>query len=206
MNVCNISPSIIDDRGTTNTGWRTGKKSGPPGYLKDYIPPIGWIAIGLKAFDMYDNGDNTWIGTNNSIGEWYIGYHGVRSLESIQKIYDEGFRRGDEQYYKNYPNINPLTQLLYPICGEGAYFMPDIEEAKKNSSLFSYNGYNYRIVFMCRINPYEVRIADIGNNKEYWIVEADKLGDMNGKKRINIVRPYRILLSKEDIIENKNNY
>ena len=35
---------------------------------------------------------------------------------------------------------------------------------------------------MCRINPYEVRIADIGNNKEYWIVEADKLGDMNGKK------------------------
>ena len=38
---CNISPSILDDKGTTNTGWRIGAKSGPPGYLKDFIPPIG---------------------------------------------------------------------------------------------------------------------------------------------------------------------
>ena len=60
--------------------------------------------------------------------------------------------------------------------------MPDIEEAKKFTSLFLYNGYNYRIVFMCRINPYKVRIADIDNNKEYWIVERDKLGDLNGIK------------------------
>ena len=133
----------------------------------------------------------------NNIGEWYIGYHGVRSVESIQKIYDEGFRSGYKQHYKNAPNINPLTKSLYPLCGEGAYFMPDIEEAKKYTTLFSYNGYNYRIVFMCRINPYKVRIVDIGNNKEYWIVEADKLGDLNGQKSTNVVRPYRLLICKE---------
>ena len=55
---------------------------------------------------------------------------------------------------------------------------------------------------MCRINPYAVRIADIGNNKEYWIVEADKVGDLHGKKPSNTVRPKRILFLKE-IPQNK---
>ena len=197
INACNISPSILDDQGNAITGWRIGHKCGPPGYLKDFIPPIGWTAIGLKVYNMYDNEDNTWVGTNNSIGEWYIGYHGIQTLNSIQKIYDEGFRRGNKQHYMNTPNINPLTISSYPLCGIGAYFMPDIEEAKKYTSPFSYNGYKYTVVLMCRINPYKVRIADIGNNKEYWIVEADKLGDLNGKKSTNVVRPYRLLICKE---------
>ena len=50
---------------------------------------------------------------------------------------------------------------------------------------------------MCRVNPYKVRIADIGGGKEYWIVEGDKLGDLFGQRRIGEVRPYRILVSKE---------
>ena len=50
---------------------------------------------------------------------------------------------------------------------------------------------------MCRVNPYKVRIADIGNGNEYWIVEGDKLGDLFGVRRIEEVRPYRILVLKE---------
>ena len=49
---------------------------------------------------------------------------------------------------------------------------------------------------MCRINPYKVRIADIGNNQEYWIVTADKLEDLFIVKRTEEIRPYRILVMK----------
>ena len=52
------------------------------------------------------------------------------------------------------------------------------------------------VILMCRINPYKVRIDNIGNNCEYWIVKADKLGDSNGIKRTDEVRPCRILVSK----------
>ena len=95
LNKCNISPFILDDQGNAVTGWRINKKSGPPGYLKDYIPPIGWTGIGLKVVNIYDKMDNAWIGINNSVGEWYIGYHGVHTIEAIQNIYNEGFRRGN---------------------------------------------------------------------------------------------------------------
>ena len=66
---CKISPYILDHKGDAYFGWSEGAKSGPKGYLKDYIPPIGWTAIGLKALNIYDNGDNAWIGTNNSPSE-----------------------------------------------------------------------------------------------------------------------------------------
>ena len=196
---CFISPSIIDDMGTTNIGWRRGAKSGPYFYLKDYIPPEGWTAIGLKVVNLYDDGNNEWLGTKNTRGEWYIGYHGVKTIESIQNIYKQGFRRGDGQVHENDPNINPLNNYIYPYCGKGVYFTPDINEAKSYAQFIEYNNYNYKIVFMCRINPLYIKIADLGNNKEYWIVEGDKLGDLNGKKRSDVVRPYRILFMKERI-------
>ena len=168
-----------------------------PGYLKDYYPPIGWTAIGLKVANLYDNGDITWLNNNNSNGEWYIGYHGVKTIEAIQGICYEGFRRGDGQRYMNNNNINPLNNNLYPICGEGVYFSNEINEANKYTMPIPYNGNIYRIVFMCRVNPYKVRIADIGNQKEYWIVDGDKLGDLFGHKRSDEVRPYRILVLKQ---------
>ena len=205
FNKCNIKASILDDSGTTKTGWGINEKRGPPGYLKDYIPPIGWTGIGLKAKNIYDSGDNSWIGSNNSPGEWYVGYHGVKGVVAIQNIYSEGFRRGERQFHQNSSNINPLTNMKHDLCGVGVYFTPDIMEANTYTAPIAYNNYNYRIIFMCRINPYKVRIADIGNNKEYWIVEGDELGDLNGKKRSDAVRPYRILFSKNKITDDKKN-
>ena len=46
---------------------------------------------------------------------------------------------------------------------------------------------------MCRINPESVRICNVGDNNERWIVNGDKLNDINGRKRDEEVRPYRIL-------------
>ena len=40
--------------------------------------------------DQYDNGNNTWIGMNNSPGEWCVAYHGigrfVRSSDNVKNI------------------------------------------------------------------------------------------------------------------------
>ena len=61
-------------------------------------------------------------------------YHGVKQVESIQKIYIEGFRRGEGQAHKDDNNINPLSNKLYPKCEEGVYFTPNISEAKTYTS------------------------------------------------------------------------
>lgn len=51
---------------------------------------------------------------------------------------------------------------------------------------------------MCRINPYKVRIASLGINKEYWIVNGNKIDEKYGSSKPDEVRPYRILLFKEN--------
>ena len=121
-------------------------------------------------------------------------YHGVRTIEAIQGICKNGFRRGNRQKYKNSDNINPLNKEFVPKIGEGVYFTKDINEALRYTEPILYNGNNYRIVFMCRVNPNEVRIADVGGGKQYWIVDGDKLSDLFGHERSDVVRPYKILV------------
>ena len=193
---CKIPLDKFDPRGDCTFGWRIGKKSGPPGYLKDYIPPYGWIGIGLKVINLFDNGNNDWIGTSNKYGEWYIGYHGTQCMYSVCGIVKQGFKRGYGQAYKYSPNLNPLTNRIYPLCGVGIYFTPDINEAKKYTKIIYYNGCKYRVVFMCRINPYKVRIS-LTNNNEYWIVNEDNLNNYFVSKQTDEVRPYRILIFEE---------
>ena len=199
---CKIDKEILDDTYNRRSGWRTND-SGPKEYLKKYHPPKGAIGIGLKVALLYpkENINKYWLGDDNNEGEWYIAYHGVKSIEAIHNICKEGFRRGDGQNYRNSDNKNPLSNKKYHKCGEGVYFTNEIDEAKKYAKPIDYNKNQYQIIFMCRVNPYEVRIADIGNNQEYWIVKGDKLGDLYGKKRSDQVRPYRIIVSKVE----KNN-
>lgn len=195
VNECKIPLEMLDYRANClNYSWRlNNKKSGPFGYLKDYFPPIGWFGIGLKVLDLYDNGNNAWLGSSNQKGEWYTAYHPIKNINSIISILINGFRRGPFQGNKFLDNKNPLTNLLCPKCGEGVYFIPDINEAIKFTYKYKYLENEIRIVLMCRINPYSVRFAQIEKNNERWIVNGDKLNDPNGKKRIDEVRPYRIL-------------
>ena len=201
-NKCNVPLEMIDFNFICVNQWQVGRKTGPKGYEKEYYAPEGWIGIALKVLNKYDNGDNTWLKNDNSEGEWYNAYHPIKSLESIRGILDNGFRRGPYQDCKDEININPLTQFLYPKCGKGVYFIPDIIETKVFSPPFNYLGDKFRLAFMCRVNPKKVRIADIGLGQESWIVNGDKLDDPLGKKREDEVRPYRILvyLEKESII------
>ena len=61
-----LRADMLDPEGNRNSGWAVGEKRGG----KDYEPPIGWNGIGLKVKGKFDNGNNTWIGMDNSPGEW----------------------------------------------------------------------------------------------------------------------------------------
>ncbi len=185
---------LLDDEGNClDNSWRIGKKSGPPEYLKNYYSPQGWFAIGLKVFNLYDNGDNTWLGMRNKKGEWLTAYHPIKSINSINSILINGFRKGPFQKLEYFYNINPLTNHLFPKCGKGVYFNPDINIIKMVAKTFNYLGNIFKIALMCRINPYAVRIAKLPNDVESWIVNGDELNDPYGRRRDNEVRPYRIL-------------
>ena len=58
------------------------------GYLKNYSPPLGFIGIGLQVFNLYDNGDNTWIGNKNKPGELVLAstYGNIKLMETLAAI------------------------------------------------------------------------------------------------------------------------
>ena len=191
-----ISPSIFDSRGDRSSDWGINEKRGPPQHLMVYDPPIGWKGFGLRVWDQYDNGDNTWLGYSNVEGEWYIAYHGTGDSFVVKNIIEKGFQSGSGQRYKNSNNMNPLSNGNKPICGEGVYVTPVIGEAQRYSQGINFGGNSYYFVFMCRINPYKVRFANKGF-PPYWIVSGDPIGSQNAKKYTDEIRPYRILLKKQ---------
>ena len=197
INGCKIEYQKLDELGDCVAGWRINPKNGPPGHEKKFKAPNGWIAVGLKVINLYDNGNNDWLGRDNSPGEWYIAYHGTKTMDSVRGIVNEGFKRGDGQFYETSPNIHPLTKKKYPYCMKGVYLTPDIDEAKNYTIPIYFSGNIFRVVLMCRVNPFEVRIASKADNIEYWIVNGDSFNDVNAKKKDSEVRPYRILISIE---------
>ena len=107
-----LSRNQLDPRGNRNDGWGIGENRGG----KKYDPPIGWNGIGLKVMDKYDNGNNTWIGMNNSQGEWCVAYHGLARGQSSDKVKNitglvikgkgkENFMKGANQVHKDCPDV-----------------------------------------------------------------------------------------------------
>ena len=123
-------------------------------------------------------------------------------MESVNGIINIGFRSGVRQTHNLSKNSNPLTNKEYPLCGIGVYFTPDIDEAKEYTAPIYFKGYYYKVVFMCRINSYKVRIRSAPFNPsnsllDYFIVNGVELKDDVGTKRDYEVRPYRILLFRK---------
>ena len=161
-------------------GWGINEQRGN----KPYDPPIGWIGIGLNVYDRYDDGDPTWIGMNNSKGEWCVAYHGVgRGQESSKVknitglIYGGGFKPGSEQWHKDCEDIYHPGQKVK----EGVYCTPHIKTAESYSGISNINGKNYKTVLMVRVKPDKIRgCKDSG---DYWVVSGTP----------EDIRPYRIL-------------
>ena len=167
-------------------GWRVDDKNCPPGYLKDYIPPIGWTGVGLKVKNIYDEGDNIWLGRKKTKGEWYICYHGTKTKHSIEQIIKNNFEPGPRQAFEDSDNENPINNSYETYVGNGIYFAKDINEAKQYAKIIEYKEYKLRVVFMCRINPEQGKIC---NDNKYYIVSGGNVDDE--------VRPYRVLFHFE---------
>ena len=179
MEGCKLSKSMLDSRGNRSEGWAIGENRGG----KPYQPPTkGWIGLGLKVLDRFDNGDNKWIGMINGPGEWCVAYHGVgRGQENVKyitkSIINDRFKPGSGQAYKDDENMNkPGTKV-----GEGVYCTPDIDKAEIYSGKTKINGKNYYTVLMVRVKPSAIRQSS--EEPDYWVV--------NGTT--DEIRPYRIL-------------
>ena len=44
---------------------------------EEYIQPLEWTVYGMNVSGKYDFGNNTWLGNNNSIGEFAVAYYGI---------------------------------------------------------------------------------------------------------------------------------
>ena len=181
MEGCKLRKDQLDPRGNRNDGWGVGENRGG----KPYNPPIGWNGIGLKVWDNY--GDNTWLGMNNSPGEWCVAYHGVgrgKSSKEIQditkKIYVGSFKSGPNQAHSSHNDMNHPGKKV----GDGVYCTPYIKTAEGYSGASEVNGKKYKTVLMVRVKPNAIRYC--ADQKDYWVV--------NGTT--DEIRPYRILYKK----------
>ena len=180
MGGCKLTKNQLDPRGNRNDGWGVGENRGG----KPYNPPIGWNGIGLKVLDKY--GDNTWLGMNNSPGEWCVAYHGVgrgQSSKQVQKvtnlIYNGSFKAGRWQAHSGCWDINhPGKQVQ-----DGVYCTPLIKTAESYSGESEANGKRYKTVLMVRVKPNVIRQCNCDYARDYWVV--------NGTT--DEIRPYRIL-------------
>ena len=173
----------LDSEGNRNDGWGVGEKRGG----RDYNPPLGWNGIGLKVLDKYDEGDNTWIGKDNSPGEWCVAYHGVGRnrdsdtvKEAIVSIYKSTFNKGSNQVHEDCPDIfHPGKKV-----GAGVYVTPNVGTAEEYSGVSNINGTKYKTVLMVRVKPSAIRHCV--DSRDYWVVNGTP-GE---------IRPYRILYKK----------
>ena len=178
MEGCKLRKDQLDPRGNRNDGWGEGENRGG----RPYNPPIGWNGIGLKVLDKY--GDNTWLGRNNSPGEWCVAYHGVgrdNSSKEVQditrKIFVGNFKPGKNQAYSNDDDMYHPGKKV----GDGVYCTPKIETAEVYSGTSEVNGKKYKTVLMVRVKPDAIRCS--ADQQDYWVV--------NGTT--DEIRPYRIL-------------
>ena len=188
MGGCKLKKSILDPEGNRSDGWGIGEKRGN----KPYDPPLGWIGIGLKVTDKY--GDKTWIGMNNSPGEWCVAYHGVgcgQTSNNVKKItgniVTSNFKAGSGQAHKNCPDQYHPGKLV----GTGVYCTPTIKTAgEQYAGISEINGVKYKTVLMVRVKPEAIRHCDQCFDSRapynYWVV--------NGTE--DEIRPYRILYKK----------
>ena len=189
MGGCKLTKKMLDPRGNRSEGWGVSESRGN----MPYDPPLGWIGIGLKVMDSYDDGDNTWIGMSNLEGEWCVAYHGVGRKLSSEKVKDitgkiikgqkQKFISGGCQVHKDCEDKYNKRKKV----GEGVYCTPSIKTAEKYCGISTINGLNYKTVIMVRVKPNAIRCCKKHEYaKDYWV--------LNGT--CDEIRPYRILYKK----------
>ena len=180
---CILSPNIFMDKFNKyyNKLRHNAKRGG-----EEYIIPLDWTAFGLNISKKYDFGNDIWLGNKNNYGEFAVAYYGINNLmkDSSHKV---NSLMGNSQTGKTFlkaKNIRNPGQT----CKSGAYFYKNPKFAENSCEKINIGGFQYKIMFMCRVNPSKIMQPE--NFKDCWILSPTP----------DEVRPYKILIKKIPII------
>jgi len=140
-----------------------------------YYPPYGWIGIGLKVLDKYEN--NNWLKDNTKSSKWAIAYYTLSSNEIGKVLKNIVTKKGlievnNKRKYKKHPDKQN---------GEDIYLTPFIDIAENSAGIILLNNKNYKIVLMAKVLINKIKET---NDTNYWMLNQ------------KYVRIYRILLKE----------
>ena len=183
LEACRLSPSIFDINfhkyynNIINYNQRRGGE--------EYIQPSSWTAYGINVLGKYDFGNNRWLNNNNGEGEFAIAYYGINNLfnNNMNMIQNLLSLMGNLESGRTFVNVNN-SRNPGEKCKTGAYFYRNPNYAENSSETIKIGGFDYKIMFMCRVNPLKIRQPE--NFQDCWILNPSP----------DEVRPYKILIKK----------
>ena len=183
LEACRLSPNIFNKNfhkyydNTINNIQRRGGE--------EYLPPSSWTAYGINVLGKYDFGNNAWLSNNNGLGEFAVAYYGINNLfnNNMNMIQNLIGLMGNQESGRTFINANN-NRNPGEKCKTGAYFYRNPNYAENSSETIKIGGFNYKIMFMCRVNPLKIRQPE--NFLDCWILNPSP----------DEVRPYKILIKK----------
>ena len=177
-----LSPCVFEQNFCKTLNTWSKKKSRRGGW--EYRPPLGWFGISMKVSKKFEK-NLTWLGKQNINGEWLVAYHAIGSGNVFNRILDilDGNLKNEEiKLFKREKNTGN-NKNKYPLCGEGLYCSPDIQNVEKFAEKKSLGYFNIKFQFalMTRVNPNKIR--NPGIFPVCWILSGNN----------EEIRPYRLL-------------
>ena len=177
---CRLSPSIFEP--SFNKYYRNiipNQKRGG----EEYIQPLNWTAYGINISQKFDFGNDVWLGNKNKPGEFAVAYYGINNLINNTPSKNVKSLMGNSQTGKTFIQMKNIRKPG-SNCKSGAYFFKNPEFAENSSEKITIGGVEYKIMFMCRVNPEKIMQPE--NFKDCWILSPTP----------DEVRPYKILIKK----------
>jgi hypothetical protein len=152
---------------------------------EEYLPPFYWTAFGINVSGKYDFGNNRWLGNTNEQSEFAVAYYGINNIanNNLNMIQNIMGLMGNLESGKTFVNVND-SRNPGEKCKTGAYFYKNPNYAENSSEIINIGEFEYKIMFMCRVNPSKIRQPE--NFQDCWILNPTS----------EEVRPYKILIKK----------
>ena len=152
---------------------------------EEYIQPLEWTVYGMNVSGKYDFGNNTWLGNNNSIGEFAVAYYGINNLvnKNMNMMNKIMSLMGNLETGQTFVGVKNIRKQGHS-CKAGAYFYKNPKYAENSSEIIKIAGFEYKVMFMCRVKPSKIMQPE--NFKDCWILSPTP----------DEVRPYKILIKK----------
>ena len=181
IEACRLSPNIFAQK--YHKFYNNLAKNNLSRGGEEYLQPYWWSAYGINVQGKYDFGNDTWLGNKNKKGEFAVAYYGINNLfkQNINTAQNILSLMGNQETGRTFiysKNIRNPGQ----VCNEGAYFYKNPKIAENSSDTINIGGFQYKIMFMCRVKPSKIRQPE--NFKDMWILSPTP----------DEVRPYKILI------------